>query len=261
MPKKGKKNKRLENIEKKVHEQELEGVKKEETKVENEKCEAEKQNDDKNDNENKKHEEIEEKKEKEEDLEEQENKEEKQEKKSKEEVDEEENETKQEKQLQKKTAAEMQEVVGKEMKENRKLPDDEMGKINTQVFQNICLAIVIMFYLNFLILGFFNIQVSVFATDLKVFSVAILLISIGIFEYAYKKDSPKHIITAIEILVLALSTMACIYVNLMWSDKFVYIVSLLTYIYAIYYVAKSIIIYQKMKKEYFIEKMKKIIKK
>ena len=124
-----------------------------------------------------------------------------------------------------------------------------------------CLAVVIMIYLNFFSLGFVNIENSVLVTDLKVFSIALLVISVGIFEYAYKKDSGRHAAHGVEILLLAFTTMALIYVNLMWQKKFVYIVALITFVFAIYYVAKSIIVYKKMKKQYFINEMKEIIKK
>ena len=165
------------------------------------------------------------------------------------------------KELAKSEQKEIEEVVGKELKSKKKLPAEELKKINKRVFQNVFLAIVIMFYLDFIILGFVNIENSVFITDLKVFGMALLLVAIGIFEYAYKKDSGKHIIHGIEILLLAFITILLIYVNLMWSNKFIYITAFVSYAFAIYYVAKSIIIYKKMKKEYFLEEMKKIIKK
>lgn len=165
------------------------------------------------------------------------------------------------KELVKSEQKEIEEAVGKELKSKKKLPAEELKKINKRVFQNVFLAIVIMFYLDFIILGFVNIENSVFITDLKVFGMALLLVTIGIFEYAYKKDSGKHIIHGIEILLLALITILLIYVNLMWSNKFIYITAFVSYAFAIHYVAKSIIIYKKMKKEYFLEEMKKIIKK
>lgn len=165
------------------------------------------------------------------------------------------------KELVKSEQKEIEEAVGKELKSKKKLPAEELKKINKRVFQNVFLAIVIMFYLDFIILGFVNIENSVFITDLKVFGMALLLVTIGIFEYAYKKDSGKHIIHGIEILLLAFITILLIYVSLMWSNKFIYITAFVSYAFAIYYVAKSIIIYKKMKKEYFLEEMKKIIKK
>lgn len=163
--------------------------------------------------------------------------------------------------LKKKEPAEMEETVAKEIKNRKKISNAEFGKINGRVFQNICIAVAIMFYLDFIILGFVNIEHEVFVTDLKVFSIALLAISIGIFEYGYKKDSGRHAIHGVEILILAFITMALIYVNLMWADKFIYVVAFITYLIAMYYVAKSIIVYHKMKKEYFLNEMKEIIKK
>ena len=162
--------------------------------------------------------------------------------------------------LQRRREREITEAVGKEIKKNKKVADVELGKIHTRVFQNICLAVAMMLYLNFVVLGFVNIENPVFVTDLKVFSIALLVIAVGVFEYAYKKDSGRHALHGIEILMLAFSTMAFIYVNLMWPRKFVYIVALITFLFAIYYVAKAIIVYKKMKKQYFINEMKKVIK-
>lgn len=165
------------------------------------------------------------------------------------------------KQLKTRETSEIEEAVAKEIKSNKKLPIEELNKINGKIFSNICLAIVIMIYLNFVILGFMNIESSIYITDLKVFSITLLFISIVIFEYAYKKDSGRYAVHGIEILTLAFITMAFIYINLILSDKFVYIVVLTLYVFAIYYVAKSIVIYNKMKKRYFINAMKEIIKK
>ena len=164
------------------------------------------------------------------------------------------------KQLTKNEIKQMQETIEKEMKSNKQIPEAELNKINTRVFQNICLAIIMMFYFNFIILGFINIENAVFLVDLKVFSLVVLVIAIGTFEYAYKKDSGRHAIHGIEVLVIALITISLIYVNIMMADKFIPITVMITYIFAIYYIAKAIIIYKKMKKQYFINNMKEIIK-
>jgi len=118
-----------------------------------------------------------------------------------------------------------------------------------------------MVYLNLIILGFINIDNSIFIVDLKVFGVSLLALAIGVFEYAYKKDSGIIAIYGIEILVLSIITIGFIYLSLMWAEKFVSISTLITYIIAIYFVIKSAVIYTKMKKKYFVNEMKKIIKK
>ena len=133
--------------------------------------------------------------------------------------------------------------------------------MNVEVFKNIAIAIVMVVFLNFIILGFINIENSVFLVDLKVFAVSILAIAIGVFEYAYKKDSGKIAIYGIETLILAFAMLAFIYLDIMCHSNFVIITVLITYTIAIYYTVKSKIIYQKMKKQYYINSMKEIIKK
>ena len=153
------------------------------------------------------------------------------------------------------------EEIEKEIKSNRKLPEEQQNQIHTRVFQNIFLAVIIILYLNFIILGFWNIENSVFVVDLKVFSMSILVIAIGVIEYAYKKDSGRHAIHGIETLVLAIATMGFIYLNMMWQEKFIPVVVIVALAFAIYYVAKTIIIYKKMKKQFSLENIKEIIKK
>lgn len=156
---------------------------------------------------------------------------------------------------------EIEKTVAQEIKLNKTIPQTEQNKINTRIFTEVCFAIVTMLYINFIILGFINIESSVFLTDLKVFSIAILVLSIGIFEYAYKKDSGRHCVHGIEMLILAFATMGLLYVQLMLEEKFIYIAALITFLFAIYYIAKSIVIYNKMKKQYVINNIKEMIKK
>lgn len=155
----------------------------------------------------------------------------------------------------------IQETLKKEITAKKVIPKEEQDKINVEVFKNIAIAIVMVVFLNFIILGFINIENSVFLVDLKVFAVSILAIAIGVFEYAYKKDSGKIAIYGIETLILAFAMLAFIYLDIMCHSNFVIITVLITYTIAIYYTVKSIIIYQKMKKQYYINSMKEIIKK
>lgn len=151
--------------------------------------------------------------------------------------------------------------IKKTIKEKKKIPKEEMEKINKSIFRNIVIAICIIIYFMFLNLGQRNIKADVYVTDLKVFSMCILFISIALIEVAYKKDNGEIAMYGIEMIVLALSTVALIYVNLMQSTKYSYIISAMSYIFAIYYLIKSIIIYLRKKKQYFVDDMKEIINK
>lgn len=157
---------------------------------------------------------------------------------------------------------EMQKVLKQEIKSKKTVTEEQQKKMNGEVFKNIIIAIAIVLFLNCIILGFMNIENSIFIVDLKVFAVSLLAVAIGIFEFAYKKDSGKAAIYGIEILFLALCMLAFIYIDIMLNSKFVIIAVLLTYAIAIYYTAKSIIVYKKMKKQYLIDSIKKeIVKK
>lgn len=60
--------------------------------------------------------------------------------------------------------------------------------MNVEVFKNIAIAIVMVVFLNFIILGFINIENSVFLVDLKVFAVSILAIAIGVLNMHIKRQ-------------------------------------------------------------------------
>lgn len=150
--------------------------------------------------------------------------------------------------------------IKKTIKNKQNLPKEEIEKINKYLFQNILVAICIIIYFIFLNLGKMNIQTEIYETDLKVFSMCILLFAIALIEKAYKKDDGKIAIYGIEMIVLSLVTTALIYVNLMLSMRYVYIVTSISYIFAIYYLIKSVIIYIRGRKKYFVDDMKEIIK-
>ena len=145
------------------------------------------------------------------------------------------------------------------IKKKQELPKEEIGKINKQLFRNILVALCIIIYFIFLNLGQVNIQSEVYVTDLKVFSMCILLFAIALIENAYKKDNGEIAIYGIEMIVLSLVTVALIYINLMLSTRYLFIVTSISYIFAIYYLIKSIVIYLKKRKEYFVDNMKDMI--
>lgn len=151
--------------------------------------------------------------------------------------------------------------VKKDLKTKNKLPKEEEKRLSSVVFENLCVAIAIMIYLFFIILGFINIKEEVYNVDLKVFSVIILVIAILLFERAYKKDNGKLCAFGIETLFLAIITMGFLYINLELQNMFLPITAIISLLFAIYYVAKSIYLYSKLKKKYFVDNMKDIIQK
>lgn len=153
------------------------------------------------------------------------------------------------------------EDIQKTMKNKKKVPKEEIEKINKILFRNIILAVCIITYFIFLNLGHINIKPDVYQTDLKVFSMCTLLIAIVLLEMAYKKDSGEFALYGVEMIVLSLITVSLIYINLMFSTRYVYIISAVSYIFAIYYLVKSMIIYIRKRKKYFVSGMKEIMNK
>ena len=145
------------------------------------------------------------------------------------------------------------------MKKKQNLPKEEIEKINKHLFQNILVAICIIIYFIFLNLGQMNIEGEVYVTDLKVFSMCVLLLAIALIEKAYKKDDGEIAVYGIEMIVLSLITVALIYIKLMLSTRYAYIITSISYVFAIYYLIKSIVIYLRKRKKYFVDDMKEMI--
>lgn len=150
--------------------------------------------------------------------------------------------------------------IKKTIDKKQNLPKEEQEKIHKYLWCNIIVAIIVMVYLIFLSLGAMNIQAEIYTTDLKVFSMCVLLLAIAIFEKAYKKDDGQIAVFGIEMMILSIITVALIYVYLMFSSqRYAYIVASISHIFAIYYLVKCIIIYVRKRKKYFVDDMKEII--
>ena len=130
-------------------------------------------------------------------------------------------------------------------------PDKKtISKINTNIFINILIATGVLIYFYFLNLGYINIEKAIFIMDLKVLGFANLAIAIIIFEIAYKKDTGKLAIYGIEALVLAIVTIYLINPYYYMPSEFKKIPVLMPFAFLLYYVAKSIIIHIRGRKQY-----------
>lgn len=139
------------------------------------------------------------------------------------------------------------EKIQKEINKQTKLSKDEKKKINKKIFQNIVMAIGMVVYFIFINLGFNNIEESTYLTDLKVFGAVAIGITIILFEKAYKKDSGELTIYGIEMLIIAICTLLTNYIYKFHYSKYMYIITSIAMLFAVYYVGKSIVIYVKMK--------------
>lgn len=142
--------------------------------------------------------------------------------------------------------------IEKEIENKKKLPKNEEEKINKKVFENILIADAILAFLFLISLGSLNIESSIFITDLKVFSVILIIFTILLFEYSYRKENGNICIHGIEAFFLSVFMLVSIYLYSIYFKEFQFIIAMVALTFAVYYVAKSIIIYLKMKKQYFV---------
>ena len=129
----------------------------------------------------------------------------------------------------------------------QKMPKDEKKKIYKNVFGNILFGILISIYFISLGWGFVNINTRSFVTDLKVFSVILLGITIILFEYAYNKDSGRAALKGVEMLVVSIVSLVLLYMYILYQDKFVMITSICSCVAIVYYFIRAISVYIKDK--------------
>ena len=98
---------------------------------------------------------------------------------------------------------------------------------------------------------------------IEMFATAFFIIGLIVLEIAYKKDSGKMAITAIELLIISFYSITIMHI--VTKFKFDFQIYLLTssYIIAIYYVLKAIVVYTKERREYLnsFSDIKEIVKK
>ncbi|MDO5556175.1 MAG: hypothetical protein Q4G09_06100 [Clostridia bacterium] len=147
--------------------------------------------------------------------------------------------------------------------QKKKLPTDIKNKIRKEIFINLIIAIIIITYFIFLMLGTNGKTKNVCIIDFNIFSLFSLGLAIYLFEKAYKRGNGKFAIYGIELLFVAIATLFLPYVIFEIDATYKkYYLMINSYI-GIYYLIKSIYISIKRKKEYIkqISDIKDIIKK
>ena len=155
------------------------------------------------------------------------------------------------------------EKIEEVIKNKKKVGVQQSKEIKSKIFENVIIAIVFLLYFYLLYLGSQNIESSVFFTDLKVFAFGILIVAIIIFEISYKKDSGNLCIHGIETLILAIVNLFLVYVyTLEVSKTFTLIIAIISSIYFVYFIIKTVVLCLKMKKKFIKSKddIKEIVK-
>ncbi len=142
------------------------------------------------------------------------------------------------------------EKLSKEIEEKKKLPKEVKEKINSKVFENMIIAAIIMIYLVSLNLGMTNIPTDTYRTDLKVFSIILLIITIMIFEWGYKKDDESIWLHGVEVMVIGIITLYLISLYSIYYNTYGALILSIGIAYLIYYAIKIVIIQKRIEKEY-----------
>lgn len=148
-------------------------------------------------------------------------------------------------------------------KEKKKIPTDELERLNNRIFKNMIIAIVIILYLLLIHMGALNIETTTYIMDLKVFSMLLIGLTILIFEISYKKDSGILCIYGMEILMLAIITLLLPTYYTIQNENYGMIIASILITFTIYYIIKSAIIYYKERKLHLkkVSDINEIIKK
>lgn len=145
----------------------------------------------------------------------------------------------------------------------KKLPKEISQEILKKMFGNLLRAVGIMLYFIVLNLAYTTMKPERLIGDIEVFAGAFLVAGIIFLEKAYKKDDGTMGITGVELLFLALHSLSIMHVITMFRYDFRFYLLTSSYVFSIYYVLKSIVLYTKGRKEYLksLSDISEIVKK
>lgn len=138
--------------------------------------------------------------------------------------------------------------IEEEINQKITLPNNIKEKVKKDVFTNIIIAILMIIYFTFLIVGSKE-TIKIFNSDyINAFSISLLGVSICLFEIAYKKDNISIALYGIEILLISIITLFFPYIIFELDESHNKNYMVVSAYIAVYYVMKAIWIVSKTKK-------------
>lgn len=135
-------------------------------------------------------------------------------------------------------------------KKTKSIHKEKNQKTLKKIFINLIIAIFIMLYLVGINLVYGNVQQEGIITVLKISTLLFLAVGLILIELAYKKESGLLLINAIEALIFATHNLTTMHTIKLYNFDFRMYILTSSYIFSIYYVLKTIIIYTKEKRDY-----------
>lgn len=137
-----------------------------------------------------------------------------------------------------------------EIAKKRKMSQEVKEKLNKRIFHNCLLAIGVMLYLCLINLVYLYAPQEIILIAFQIFPIIFIILTVGIFELAYRKELGRVAIVGIEFLIMSIVVLYIpqIYANL--DKKFCIELTFIPIFCSIYYIAKNIVIYLKTEKNY-----------
>ncbi len=136
------------------------------------------------------------------------------------------------------------ELMQKEIEDKRKLPKEVKSDIKKAIFHNLLIAIIIIAYLCVINILYFKLENQVFEQQMKFFALGIILVTVGVFEIAYRRESKRMCIIGIELLLCSIISLYIPYIYLFVNGTLKNIIMTLPFIIAAYYIIKAFFIYK-----------------
>ena len=141
-----------------------------------------------------------------------------------------------------------EQILEREMRKH--IPKEASQEILKKIFKNLIIAIVVMIYFISTNILYARLDLEKMERITQIFSGVFILSGLIVLEIAYKKDSGTLTVTAIELLVLSMHALFINHVITIYDFDFRIYLLTSSYIFAIYYVLKSIVIYTKARMKY-----------
>lgn len=154
-----------------------------------------------------------------------------------------------------------EDILEKTIKERKKLPQEVKDVITKNIFLNTVMIIIMSLFVLLINTLLVKLNLQDFQNYLKVIQIIVCLISIGMFEYSYKKDSFKKSVYAIEFTGFSIAVLYAGYMYVLKTNVNFLINILILFI--VYYFVKSIVVALCIRKKFLkenISDVKEIVK-
>lgn len=141
--------------------------------------------------------------------------------------------------------------IAKEKEERKEKAKQVEESIMKRVYHLILVAIVVLAYFFGMNLVSSQLEITKIVSILEIIAIGLLLGGLLGLEIAYRKDSGKIMIKAIESLVLAAHAVSAYYVVTRFHFDFKIYLLTSSYVFALYFISKAVVIYTKGKRDYF----------